>query len=136
MVELPNILLKVDNASMLNSVENRAPFLSKKLLNFSIDLPTNKNFKLLSNRYLMKKIFKGAFDKEPNIKKHGFAFNKSVLLKNEKLIKKNIKDNFLINKNFFYSKYKDYLNGNMHYEQYLWNEMILNFSRQNLERTN
>ena len=32
---LPMVLAKVDQASMFNSVESRAPFLSKKVINFS-----------------------------------------------------------------------------------------------------
>ena len=33
---LPMVLAKVDQASMFSSVESRAPFLSKKIVNFSL----------------------------------------------------------------------------------------------------
>ena len=59
---LPAILIKSDFSSMLNSIESRAPYLSKDLLNFSLDLPANKNFKLFTQRPLMKKIFKKDFE--------------------------------------------------------------------------
>tara|TARA_B100001063_G_scaffold74957_1_gene69254 strand:- start:419 stop:820 length:402 start_codon:yes stop_codon:yes gene_type:complete len=127
------ILTKVDFASMLNSVEARSPYLSKDLLNFTLSHPTKKNFSLLANRKLMKSIFYDFFKNSRKFKKHGFAFNKHLILRNEKLINKNINKNFMINYKFFSIKYKDYLAGNYDNEQYLWNEIILNFSRQNLE---
>ena len=36
---LPMVLDKIDSASMYNSVESRAPFLSKELVNLSLDTP-------------------------------------------------------------------------------------------------
>ena len=126
------ILLKADFSSMLNSVESRAPYLSKDLVNFSLDLASKKNFNLFSQRSLMKKIFKVDFNYINEKKKHGFAFNKSELLKNKKFIQKNIKKKLMINYKYF-KKYVLYLEGDMNYEQYLWNEIILNLSRQNLE---
>ena len=41
----------------------------------------------------------------------------------------------LLNSDYFYKKLNEYVNGNYDSEQYLWNEIILNFSRQNLELT-
>ena len=130
---LPIILLKIDYSSMLNSVECRSPYLSKDLLNYSIDLPSNKNFNFFKNRYLMKEIFNKPLKNQNEIAKHGFAFDKNIILKNSKLIKSYIDDKLILNKEFFYGKYDDYLNGNYDNEQYLWNEVMLNFSRQNLE---
>ena len=131
---LPGILLKADFSSMINSVESRAPYLSKDLVNYSLDLPANKNFSLFTQRYLMKKIFKNDLNKIHERKKHGFAFNKREILKDKNLIYKNLKKKFMINSEYFDKKYSSYLIGNMNYEQYLWNEIILNLSRQNLEK--
>ena len=39
---LPTILMKVDFSSMINSVENRSPYLSKNFLNYSVDLDSKK----------------------------------------------------------------------------------------------
>jgi asparagine synthase (glutamine-hydrolysing) len=130
---LPTILSKIDFSSMLNSVECRSPYLSKDLLNFSIDLPSKENFNLFTNRKLMKKLFQDDLKHQKEIKKHGFAFNKNLLLKNVKLIKQNIDENLILNKKYFYEKYEEYIKGNFDNEQYLWNEIILNLSRQNLE---
>ena len=48
---LPLILLKVDFSSMINSVENRSPILSKNIINFSIDLRSEENFRFFKNRF-------------------------------------------------------------------------------------
>ena len=130
---LPNILSKVDYSSMINSIECRSPYLSKDLLNYSIDLPSKKNFSFFKNRILMKKIFSSFIKDDFEIKKHGFAFNKNLILKNKKLIKHVLNEDLILNLDFFKIRYQNYLNGNYEHEQYIWNEIILNFSRQNIE---
>ena len=131
---LPMILEKIDYASMSNSVENRAPYLNKDLLNFTLNYDVKKNFSLINEKKLMKDIFRNSLQKRfRNIKKHGFAFPKSLILKDNKLVKKIIKDRFLTKKNFFYKRYNEYLKNNLN-ENFLWNELILNISRQNLEK--
>ena len=42
---LPVILMKVDFSSMLNSVESRAPYLSKDMINFVLDIDCEDNFR-------------------------------------------------------------------------------------------
>jgi asparagine synthase (glutamine-hydrolysing) len=131
---LPMVLEKIDHASMLNSVENRSPYLNKDLLNFTLSYDVKKNFSIINEKKLMKDIFRNSLQKKfRNIKKHGFAFPKSLILKDNKLVKKIIKDKFLTKKIFFYKKYNEYLMYNLN-EIYLWNELILNISRQNLEK--
>jgi len=72
---LPNdILTKVDRASMYNGLEVRSPFLSKDIINFSLNLPNkykihNGKTKLLL-RLLSKKKLPDIISKR---KKHGFA---------------------------------------------------------------
>lgn len=132
---LPLILNKIDMASMLNSVESRAPLLSKDVLNFSLNTPIKKNYKFFNNKYLMNKIFKDDLsDDQKKRKKHGFAFNTSILIKDRDIINSFIKNNFLSNKEFFYKKYDDHLINKDDNSQYIWNELILNICRQNNER--
>ena len=132
---LPLILNKIDMASMLNSVESRAPLLSKDVLNFSLNTPIKKNYKFFNNKYLMNKIFKDDLsDDQKKRKKHGFAFNTSILIKDKNIINSFIKNNFLSNKEFFYKKYDDHLINKDDNSQYIWNELILNICRQNNER--
>ena len=119
---------------MLNSIESRAPYLSKDLVNYTLDLSANKNFSLFTQRALMKKIFSKDFKEIIEKKKHGFAFNKGEILKKKDLVYKNIKKHLMINSDYFEEKYNLYISGNIIHEQYLWNELILNLSRQNLEK--
>lgn len=131
---LPMILEKVDYASMSNGVENRAPFLNKDFINFAINYDVKKNFNLFTEKKLMKNIFGRRLKiKFSKIKKHGFSFQKDLILKNKKLMKKTLDIKFLTNKNYFINKYKNYLKNNK-FENYIWNELILNISRQNLEK--
>ena len=129
---LPMILKKVDQASMFNSVESRSPFLSKKVINFSLDQSVHNLYKLFNKKYFMKKIF--TKDVPKNIfkrKKHGFAFPKESLLRDKKLIEKLLDYNILTNKDFFNTKYKNFLEKREDCSQYIWNELILNLSLQN-----
>ena len=130
---LPMVLDKIDSASMYNSVESRAPFLSKELVNLSLDTPIKNNFDLIKNKKLLINLLGDQVPKKiMKIKKHGFAFPKNLILKNKNLILKSINLNLLTNKKFFFEKYNQYLKNN-NYENYVWNELMLNLSRQNLE---
>ena len=131
---LPMVLSKVDNASMYNSVEYRSPFLSKEIINITLNTPIKKNFKLFRNKNLLNISFKKDFDKaQKKRKKHGFAFPKDYLLRDQDFIQKIIDKKKLTNEKFFMDKYNDYLKENKDYSKYLWNELILNITRQNLE---
>ncbi len=133
---LPTVLDKVDNASMYNSVESRSPFLNKELINLSLDTPVNKNFSLFKNKKLLIELYGNNIPKKiKKIKKHGFSFPKNIILKNKDLVMNNINESLLTNKIFFKQKYNEYLRNNNN-ENYIWNELILNITRQNLEKSN
>ena len=77
-----NILLKNDRASMLNSIEMRAPFLSKEIVDFAFNdlsddykISSNKN-KILLIEY-SKKLFPPGYNYN---KKRGFNFTDNLLL--------------------------------------------------------
>ena len=134
---LPVILQKVDQASMLNSVEHRSPFLSKKILNFSLDGDCAKLYKTFYPKFFLKKIFYGLI---PQIilkqKKHGFAFPKNQILDQVDKVRNLIDEKLLTNKTFFYEKYNCYLLKKKDYSNYLWNELILNLTLQNINKKN
>ena len=133
---LPMILVKIDQASMLNSVENRSPFLSKKIINFSLDHDVKKLYKFFKKKYFLRKTFSSIVPKEVlNRKKHGFAFPKEILLQDKNLIEKLLDYNLLTNRNFFETKYNNLLNKTEDCSQYVWNELILNITLQNLSKT-
>ena len=82
----------------------------------------------------MKKIFSKYLSNEKDIKKHGFAFNLKTILKDKKLVQKNLDTNLILNKDFFTKKYDEYLLGKNENEKYLWNEIIYNNVLNNLNK--
>ena len=133
---LPMVLTKVDQASMFNSVESRSPFLSKKIINFSLDQDVSKLYKFFNKKYFIRKIFSEIVPKEVlNRKKHGFAFPKEILLQDKKFIDNLLDYNLLTNKYFFKIKYSNLLNKTEDCSQYVWNELILNITLQNLNKS-
>ncbi|UJH91325.1 asparagine synthase (glutamine-hydrolyzing) [Antarcticibacterium sp. 1MA-6-2] len=56
-----DMLVKVDRTSMLTSLESRAPFLNKKLWNFTAQLPEDYLMKGWNKKYLLKESFKRYF---------------------------------------------------------------------------
>jgi len=50
-----NLLVKVDRATMLSSVEARAPFLDRDLTRFALSLPTDIRVKRLETKWVLKK---------------------------------------------------------------------------------
>ena len=57
------VLSKVDQASMLNSVESRSPFISKKIINFSLDQNINKLYSLFNKKKFLKKFINLQYQK-------------------------------------------------------------------------
>jgi asparagine synthase (glutamine-hydrolysing) len=57
MTYLPNdLLVKVDIASMANSLEARSPFLDHKLIEFAASLPEHLKMRRFQTKYLLKKV--------------------------------------------------------------------------------
>ena len=56
-----DMLVKVDRTSMLSSLECRAPFLNKKLWQFTNSLPSNYLIKNSSKKHILKESFKDVF---------------------------------------------------------------------------
>ncbi|MEP5072313.1 MAG: asparagine synthase-related protein, partial [Crocinitomicaceae bacterium] len=77
-------LVKVDRASMKNSLEVRSPFLDKQLINFAINLPTKLLFNNGQSKYLLKKLAEKYI--APDIAKRpkmGFGIPLAIWLRNE-----------------------------------------------------
>ncbi|WP_029036035.1 asparagine synthase (glutamine-hydrolyzing) [Salinimicrobium xinjiangense] len=69
-----DMLVKVDRTSMLTSLESRAPFLNKKIWNFTSGLPENYLMKGWNKKYVLKESFKQYFSKDfLNKSKQGFG---------------------------------------------------------------
>ena len=56
-----DMLVKVDRTSMLNSLECRAPFLNKKIWNYTNSLPENYLMKGWNKKYILKEAFRDQF---------------------------------------------------------------------------
>jgi len=69
-----DILVKMDRMSMLNSLEVRSPFLSKKILNFSQTVPNNLKADTQSSKILLRKLAKKILPPQFDLKrKQGFS---------------------------------------------------------------
>lgn len=68
-----DLLVKVDIASMANSLEARSPFLDHKLMEFAAALPTHYKMKHLVKKYLLKKAIKDIVPAE-NIHRRKMGF--------------------------------------------------------------
>ena len=103
-----DMLVKVDRASMLASLECRSPLLDPRLVNFSFKLPDNFLIKGSQTKYILKETFKnmlpiGLF----NLPKSGFGVPVGDWLRNE--LKFELldltKDELLIKQNIFNINY-------------------------------
>ena len=79
-----DLLVKVDIASMANSLEVRSPFLDHKLIEFVASLPAEYKMKGIAKKYLLKKTMKGIVPSEIiNRRKMGFGLPVGKWFRNE-----------------------------------------------------
>ena len=103
-----DMLVKVDRASMLTSIECRSPFLNKKIWNFTNTLPDDFLIKGWNKKYILKQAFKEYFpDQFLEKSKKGFSIPVGdwlrTILKNELLMY--IDTSFLKKQNIFNSEH-------------------------------
>ena len=68
-----DILVKIDRASMYNSLEVRSPFLNHKIFEYLSTIPRNIFYRDISGKYLAKRILRNYIpSKLTNRAKHGF----------------------------------------------------------------
>ncbi len=100
-----DMLVKVDRTSMLTSLESRAPFLNKKIWNFTSQLPEEYLLKGWSKKYLLKEAFKEHFpSKFLNKSKKGFGVPVGDWLRGQLSVELNsyIEPKFLNAQNLFH----------------------------------
>ena len=74
MYMMDEVLVKVDRASMMNSLEVRAPFLDTRVVDLANHLPTKFKFKGFQRKYILKKLMQGKLPNEiVHRKKKGFG---------------------------------------------------------------
>ena len=127
-----DVLVKVDRASMANSLEVRAPFLDHKLLELSSKIPLNYKIKNNSGKIILKDILSNYI---PNTlidrPKQGFAVPLSKWLKNElkdwsenKLHQIKMNKNIYLNYNKINKLWIDHINERKDYSSALWSIFI------------
>lgn len=84
MYMMDDILVKVDRASMFNSLEVRAPFLDSNIVDFVSSLPADFKIKGLQTKYILKKLMEDKLPKEIVWrKKKGFGIPMADWLTNQ-----------------------------------------------------
>ena len=79
-----DILVKVDRASMANSLEVRAPFLDTEFAAFALSIPPRFKLRNFTGKWILKDAFKSKLPAETlNKKKQGFAVPVARWLKND-----------------------------------------------------
>lgn len=120
-----DILFKVDRASMYNSLEVRAPFLDKSVVEFLNILPLNYKLKGHNGKYILKSIMRDRLP--PNVidrPKKGFGIPLSNWIKNE--LKGEINDVLLQKDKLFNQRYiekilKEHIDGVNNHRKLIWN---------------
>jgi asparagine synthase (glutamine-hydrolysing) len=79
-----DLLVKVDIASMANSLEVRSPFLDHKLMEYVATIPEQSKLRGMTNKYILKKAFMNKIPREIiKRKKRGFGVPIGKWFKNE-----------------------------------------------------
>jgi len=131
---LPNdLLVKMDIASMANSLEVRSPFLDHHLMEFVARLPSHMKLRHLKTKYILKKTFEHLVPKK-NLyrKKQGFGvpigrwFRRQMkdFLKDIVLSPEAIKRGYL-RREIIEKILKDHIEERKDYTQHLWGLLIL-----------
>ena len=75
---------KTDNASMMNGVEVRSPYVNKNMLKVTSNIPSRYNVNLFKNKKLLRSISKEVLPSGMHkLPKKGFNFNVSTVLKED-----------------------------------------------------
>jgi len=129
---LDDILVKVDRASMYNSLEVRAPFLDYRVVDFANSLPESFKRKGLTGKYILKELMRG---KIPNDiidrPKKGFGIPLSQWLRNELrplcndlLSETSLKQHGLFNAGYVAQLQQEHFTGKQNHRKLLWTLMV------------
>lgn len=121
-----DILVKVDRASMMNTLEVRAPFLDIDLVNFVRQIPYNYKYRNGVTKFILKKSLEGIIPEEILYRpKKGFGVPISQWYKDKELtIDTQNKIKFL-NPDFLEKQLIKHQQGENDNRAYLWNHWIL-----------
>jgi asparagine synthase (glutamine-hydrolysing) len=129
---LDDILVKVDRASMYNSLEVRAPFLDYRIVDFANSLPESFKRKGLSGKYILKALMRGKIpDDIIDRPKKGFGIPLSQWLRNELrplcddlLSEASLQQHGLFNPQYVAQLKADHYAGKQNNRKLLWTLMV------------
>lgn len=130
---LDYILVKVDRCSMLHSLEVRAPFLDRDLVDFVFRLPSDVRLPGFRRKYLLKKALKDLLPREIlTRKKRGFLIPTALWLKTdlkplveEMLGEDHLRRQGLFNPRFVRNLINEHNTGKEDHRRELWTLLIL-----------
>jgi len=116
-----NNLVKVDRATMFQSIEGREPFLDHRIIEFAVQLPIKFKIKNGVNKYILRKLLKRYLpDHLCNLPKRGFGAPLQQWIQSD--FKNNLKKVFL--ESGFYNPYLDKKNVLVLLEDYLQDKPV------------
>lgn len=134
-----DILVKVDRASMNNSLEVRSPFLDHNFADFVNSLPLNLKLHGFTTKYILKKLMEKKLPREIVYRpKHGFGIPvaswlrkdlKSLLF--EKLNKKKLGKEGIFNTKFVDVLVRNHIEGKKDNRKLLWTLLMFELWREN-----
>ena len=127
-----DIMVKVDRASMFNSVESRAPFLDNRITDFANQLEIEDKIKKNNAKFFLKQIMKRHFSEEDFVRpKMGFGNPIGKFLNgdlnqwaNKKICENNETVNHYINTNLIQDLWRTHQTDTKDYSNIIWNFII------------
>jgi len=140
---MDDILVKVDRASMLNSLEVRTPFLDYECVDFANSLPNNFKLKHGQGKYILKKLLKNKLPKEIlERRKKGFGIPLATWLANdlkslllEKFEKNKIEAEGLFNHKYIENLLDNHFNRKQDNRKQIWTLLVFELWYENFLKT-
>ena len=131
-----DILTKVDRAAMSVSLETRAPYLDKELVEFSFSLPDHfhvRNDDGWETKWILRQLLYKRIPKNiVNRPKMGFGFPLGAWLKGplrewcqELMVEDDIRGLGVINYDIYIKKWNEHISGKRNWQYQIWNAVIL-----------
>lgn len=129
---MDQVLVKVDRASMVNSLEVRAPFLDTSVVEFANSLPYSYKYKNFETKYILKKLMEGKLPKSIIYRsKKGFGIPLGKWLRedlkdfcNSVLSKENNQKIGLFNYKYIDKLKSEHFSGQKDNRKLLWNLIV------------
>jgi len=127
-----DILTKVDRASMMHSLEVRAPFLDVDLVNFVRRIPAEYKFRNGETKYLLKRALEEVLPKEILCRpKKGFGVPIGKWFQKGHLSVDGVAEQTHINSSFAQKALRDHCTNKVDQRAFLWNLFMLNATLNN-----